>query len=193
MPCETKIGEKPMTEFHPFHALLPPHTVALRRFALKLTGHEHRAEDLVQETFLKAWANREKFKPGTELRGWLFTILRNSFYSDIRKYKRETEDVDGRLASMASEEARQEHAVDLKILIFAISSLPEIHRRPLVLMGAYGFSQLEAADACGCSVGTIKSRVSRGRSTLTHAFGPTGKNALAGLLQTKSNAAQPDV
>jgi RNA polymerase sigma-70 factor (ECF subfamily) len=138
---------------------------------MRLTGNEHRSEDLVQETFLKAWANRDKYTPGTELKGWLFTILRNTFYSDYRKYKRETEDVDDRLALRLFEEDAQDHVVALKELIAAVARLPEIQRRPLVLMGAYGFSQLEAADACGCTVGTIKSRVSRGRATLDRAFG----------------------
>jgi len=156
---------------HPFHTLLPSHDVALRRFALKLTSHQHRAEDLVQETFLKAWANRDKFSPGTELRGWLFTILRNTFYSDFRKSRREVENVDEKLTARLFVEAAQEHAVELNKLISAIALLPEIHRRPLVLMGAYGYSQLETADACGCSVGTIKSRVFRGRAKLNLEFG----------------------
>lgn len=160
-----------LTEAHPFQTQLSPHRLALRRFALKLTRHEHRAEDLVQETFLKAWASRASFCLGTDLRGWLFTILRNSFYSDLRKYKREVADVDGKLAALLSEEAGQEHAVALNELIFAISALPEIYRQPLVLMGVYGFSQLEAADACGCTVGTIKSRVSRVRANLNQDFG----------------------
>jgi RNA polymerase sigma-70 factor (ECF subfamily) len=159
-----------MPEYHPFHIQLPPHRVALRRFALKLTGNQHRAEDLVQETFLKAWSNREKFVHGTQLANWLFTILRNSFYSDLRKYKREVEDADGKLAALLFEEAAQEHALELGKVISAIALLPEIHRRPVVLMGAYGFSQREAAKACGCSVGTIKSRVSRGRSNLSESL-----------------------
>ena len=135
-----------MTNCHPFHHQLYQHGVPLRRFAMKLTDNQHRSEDLVQETFLKAWANRDKYTPGTELKAWLFTILRNTFYSDFRKYKLETEDVDGRLALRLFEENAQEHVVALKELIAAIASLPEIQRRPLVLMGAYGFSQLEAAD-----------------------------------------------
>jgi len=158
-----------MIDRHPFHILLPPHGVALHRFALKLSAHEHRAEDLVQETFLKAWANRDKFSLGTELRAWLFTILRNTFYSDLRKKKRDVEDVDGKLAALLFEDASQEHEIELKELISAIAMLPEIHRRPLILMGVYGFSQEEAAAACGCTVGTIKSRVSRGRSSLSRA------------------------
>ena len=159
-----------VTDRHPFHFLLAPQAAALRRFALKLTGKEHRAEDLVQETFLKAWANRDKFCLGTDLQGWLFAILRNAFYSDIRKYRREVEDVDGKFAALLFEEAAQEHAVELKKLISAIDMLPEIHRRPLVLTGFYGFSQMETADACGCTIGTIKSRIGRGRSNLSQAF-----------------------
>jgi RNA polymerase sigma-70 factor (ECF subfamily) len=167
------------TECHPFQTQLAPHRMALRRFALKLTRHEQRAEDLVQETFLKAWAARSSFCLGTDLRGWLFTILRNAFYSDLRKYRREVADVDGKLAAQLSEEAAQEHAVALNELIHAISVLPEIYRRPLVLMGVYGFSQLEAASACGCTVGTIKSRVSRVRATLNPDFGISDAAAAA--------------
>ena len=155
-----------MIDAHPFQSLLPSHATVLFRFALKLAADEHRAEDLVQETFLKAWANRDGFTRGTELRGWLFTILRNTFYSDLRKRRREVQDVDGKMAALLSEEAAQDHAVDLGKLISAMGQLPEIHRRPVILMGAYGFSQQEAADACNCTVGTIKSRVSRGRSHL---------------------------
>ncbi|MBR3370487.1 MAG: sigma-70 family RNA polymerase sigma factor [Rhodobacteraceae bacterium] len=155
-----------MTERHPFHNLLPPQTRALKQFALRLTANDHRAEDLVQVTMLKAWAKRDSFKPDTNLRAWLFTILRNTFYSDLRKYRREVEDVDGIRAAALCEEPRQDHVLALKELVSAIVGLPQKQRKPIVLMGAYGFSQLEAAAACGCTVGTIKSRVSRGRTTL---------------------------
>lgn len=160
-----------MSDYHEFHLLLPQHRVALHRFALKLTGSQHRAEDMVQETFLKAWSNREKFVQGTQLRNWLFTILRNTFYSDLRKYKREVEDADGKLAALLFEEPAQEHALELSKVISAIALLPEIHRDPIILMGAYGFSQMEAAKACRCSLGTLKSRVSRGRTNLSNNFG----------------------
>ena len=159
-----------MQDKHPFYIMLPFHAVSLRRFALKLTGQEHKAEDLVQETFLKAWANRDKFSLDTELRAWLFTILRNNFYSEIRKSRREVADIDGKLASLLSVEASQEHAIALNEVFAAVGRMPEIHSRPLVLMGVYGYSQIEAAAACGCSTGTIKSRVSRGRSNLNQAF-----------------------
>ncbi|MEX0694165.1 MAG: sigma-70 family RNA polymerase sigma factor [Rhodospirillales bacterium] len=159
-----------LTERHPFHTLLPPQRQVLRNRALKLTINEHRAEDLVQATFLKAWANRDKYQPDTQLRAWLFTILHNTFISDLRKSKREVEDVDGVLANTLFEEARQDHVLALKELNLAISMLPDIQRRPILLIGAYGYSQLEAANACGCTVGTIKSRVSRGRASLARAL-----------------------
>ncbi len=155
---------------HPFHILLPQHIPALRRRALNLTASQHRAEDLVQDTLLKAWASRDSFQEGSNLRAWLFTILRNTFFSDFRKNRREVEDVGGTYALRLYEEARQEHVISLKELISATIRLPDAQRRPLVLMGAYGYSQLEAADACSCTLGTIKSRVSRGRATLTEAL-----------------------
>jgi len=161
-----------MTERHPFHTLLPQHALSLRCRALRLTANEHRAEDLVQATLLKAWASRDSFQPETNLRAWLFTILRNTFFSDLRKFRREVEDVDDAYAMALFEEPRQDHALALKELIAAIASLPHAQRRPLVLMGVYGFSQLEVADACGCTVGTVKSRVSRGRATLSRVMAP---------------------
>jgi RNA polymerase sigma-70 factor (ECF subfamily) len=155
-----------MLDRHSFHTLLPQHAPVLRRRALKLTSNEHRAEDLVQTTLMKAWVNRDVFHEGTNLRAWLFTILRNTFLSELRKYRREVEDVDGAHARSLSVEPGQDHALALNELIAAMAQLPHVQRQPLVMMGAYGFSQLEAADACGCTIGTIKSRVSRGRATL---------------------------
>lgn len=155
---------------HAFHSLLPLQFASLQRRALKLTSNEHRAQDLVQATLLKAWANRASYTAETNLRAWLFTIMRNTFFSDLRKLRREVEDVDGVCAGALVEAPRQEDALALKELIAAIAQLPHTQRRPLVLMGAYGFSQLEAADACGCTIGTIKSRVSRSRATLSVAL-----------------------
>ena len=158
---------------HPFHILLPQHTPSLRRRALSLTSSPHRAEDLVQDTLLKAWASRDSFRQGSNLRAWLFTILRNTFFSNLRKHRREIEDVDGSYSSRLCEEARQEDVISLKELIAATGQLPYVQRRPVVLMGVYGYSQLEAANACHCTVGTIKSRVSRGRATLNMALSET--------------------
>lgn len=160
-----------MSERHPFHDLLPKQSAMLQRRALKLTSNEHRADDLVQATLLKAWASRDSYAPDTNLRAWLFTILRNTFFSELRKYRREVEDVDGLYAQALFEEPRQVHALALKELVAAIALLPVEQRRPLILMGVYGFSQLEAADACDCTVGTIKSRVSRSRTSLDRVIG----------------------
>lgn len=159
-----------MSEVHPFHVLLPQQALSLRRRAMKLTSNDHRVEDLVQDTLLKAWAKRDSYTPDTNLGAWLFTILRNTFFSDLRKFRREVEDVDNACSRALSEEPRQDHVLALKELITAIALLPYAQRRPLVLMGAYGFSQLEAADACHCTVGTIKSRVNRGRAALNRSF-----------------------
>lgn len=159
----------PMKDGHPFHTQLPEQSLMLHRRALKLTANSHRADDLVQATLLKAWAKRDSYQPQTNLRAWLFTILRNTFYSDLRKQRFEVEDVEGARAAALFQEPSQHHALALKELVSAIGTLPMEQRRPVVLMGAFGYSQLEAAEACGCTVGTIKSRVSRGRATLTQA------------------------
>jgi len=160
-----------MTEPHPFHMLLPQEARILRHRALTLTRNAHRADDLVQDTLLKAWAKRDSYRAETHLRAWLFTILRNTFISDLRKMRREIEDIDETRASALSAPAPQDHALALTELMAAIGRLPHAQRRRIILMGAYGFSQLEAADACGCSVGTIKSRVGRGRATLNQMVG----------------------
>ncbi|OYW60893.1 MAG: hypothetical protein B7Z31_03480, partial [Rhodobacterales bacterium 12-65-15] len=147
-----------MTDRHPFHTLLPQQTPCLRRRALKLTANPHRAEDLVQTTLMKAWASRDKYTPETNLRAWLFTILRNTLFSEIRKHRREVQDTDGVHALRQIDEPRQESSLALKELLGALTQLPDGQRRAIWLMGAYGYSQLEAADACQCTVGTIKSR-----------------------------------
>ncbi|MBK5927445.1 sigma-70 family RNA polymerase sigma factor [Rhodobaculum claviforme] len=157
-----------MTPRHPFHLLLPQHFRSLGRRALHLTRNEHRAQDLVQETLLKAWAARDSYRPETNLGAWLFTIMRNAHFSDWRKRRREVQDVDGAHVRALAEEPTQDHVIALRELISAIARLPQAQQRPVVLMGAYGFTLLETADACGCAVGTIKSRVSRGRATLQH-------------------------
>ena len=170
-----------MTQPHPFHTLLPAQAPALRGRALRLTSNAHRADDLVQSTLLKAWASRDSYRPETNLRAWLFTILRNTFFSDLRKYRREVQDVDSESARALSVEPNQEHALALKQLVGEVALLPYVQRRPLVLMSVLGFSQLEVADACGCTIGTIKSRVSRARSTLTSAFNRSPADRAAAL------------
>lgn len=144
---------------------------ALRTFALSLVGDVSRADDLVQETFVKAWANQQKFRPGTNFTAWLFTILRNQFYTDLRKTRREVEDVDGTHAGQMSSPSDQEDASTLKVVWERLGDLPSAQRQALLLVGAEGHTYEEAALKLGCQIGTVKSRVSRARSSLLDTLG----------------------
>lgn len=138
----------------------------LRAFAISLTGDPHVANDLVQETLLKAWSHREKFAPGTNLKAWLFTILRNTYFSDFRKKRREVQDVDGAAAAQLSSPPEQNGHMDMADFRRALGELSEDQREALLLVGAEGFSYEEAAEIAGCAVGTVKSRVNRARARL---------------------------
>lgn len=140
---------------------------SLRAFAVSLGGARGWADDLVQETLTKAWANLHTFRPGTNLTAWLFTILRNEFYSQLRKRRREVEDADEAYSSQLAVAPQQLAQIDFSDFRAALAQLPEEQREALVLTGASGFSYEEAAGICGCAVGTIKSRVNRGRTALT--------------------------
>ena len=153
---------------------------SLRAFAISLSGNVDRADDLVQETLLRALANIHSFQPGTNLPAWLFTILRNLFRSEYRKRKREVEDTDGSYAESLKSYPEQIGRVELQEFRTALAKLPPEQREALILVGASGFSYEEAADICECAVGTIKSRVNRARSRIakllaidtTDDFGP---------------------
>jgi RNA polymerase sigma-70 factor, ECF subfamily len=140
---------------------------SLRAFAISLCGQVDRADDLVQDTLLRALANIDRFQPGTNLNAWLFTILRNLFHSEYRKRRREVEDPDGSYASRLKVQPEQGSHLDFEDLRTALETLPGEQREALLLVGASGFSYEEAAAICGCAVGTIKSRVNRARSRLT--------------------------
>jgi len=139
---------------------------SLRAFARSITGNPDRADDLVQETLVKAWANRSRYTQGTNLRAWLFTILRNTFYSEFRKLTREVSDTEGRFAATLAQQASQLAHLDLEEFKRAFAQLPEDQREALFLIGASGFSYEEAAAICGCAVGTMKSRTNRARQKL---------------------------
>jgi RNA polymerase sigma factor (sigma-70 family) len=144
---------------------------ALRTFAFSLCGDATRADDLVQETFVRAWTNAHRFTPGTNFTAWLFTILRNQFYSEMRKRKREVEDADGTLAGRLTALPDQEEASTLQVVWGKIDALPLVQRQALLLVGAEGCTYDEAAAKLGCQVGTVKSRVSRARAHLVDALG----------------------
>ena len=153
---------------------------SLRAFAISLCGNVDRADDLVQETLLRALANIDSFQPGTNMSAWLFTILRNHFRSEYRKRRREVEDSDGHYADSLKSQPGQIGQVEFTEFREALAQLPPDQREALVLVGASGFSYEEAANICGCAVGTIKSRVNRARTRLaelmeidsTDEFGP---------------------
>ena len=140
---------------------------SLRAFAISLCRNVDRADDLVQETLLRALANFDSFRPGTNMSAWLFTILRNHFRSEYRKRRREVEDADGSYAKTLKSPAEQEGHIEFEELRVALATLPGDQREALILVGPSGFSYEEVAQICGCAVGTIKSRVNRARTRLT--------------------------
>lgn len=138
----------------------------LRAFARGLCGRPDMADDLVQETMLKAWAAQDRFEPGTSMRAWTFVILRNAYLTDMRR-NRFRGDYDELTAErILTAPAGQEEPIHLSDLHRALLTLPAERREALLLVGAGGFSYEEAAEICGCAVGTIKSRVGRARATL---------------------------
>ena len=143
----------------------------LRAFGLSLCGDPHLANDLVQETLMKAWANRESFQMGTNLKAWLFRILRNTYFSDYRKSRRQVQDEDGKAADQLSSPPEQEGFADLQDFRRMLVQLPPDQREALLLIGAEGVSYEEAAAITGCAVGTMKSRVNRARFRLAQLMG----------------------
>jgi RNA polymerase sigma-70 factor, ECF subfamily len=138
----------------------------LRAFAISLCRDVDRADDLVQETLIKAWKNLASFAEGTNFKAWLFTILRNTYLSERRKAKREIQDTDGEFASRLAVHGEQLGHMDLQDFKKALETLSDDQKEALILVGAEGFSYEEVAEICGCAVGTIKSRVNRARVRL---------------------------
>jgi RNA polymerase sigma factor (sigma-70 family) len=138
----------------------------LRAFGRSLSGNRDLADDLVQETLLKAWAARTRFQAGTNMRAWTFIILRNLFLSQMRRARFKGEWDELTASKVLAAPAGQEHHVELGDLQRALLHLPQPQREALILVGAGGFAYEEAAEICGCAVGTIKSRVARGRVAL---------------------------
>jgi RNA polymerase sigma-70 factor (ECF subfamily) len=153
---------------------------SLRAFALSLTRDIHQAEDLVQETVLKAISKQERFEAGTSLQAWLFTILRNLYFSAHRKAKREVEDADGSHAAAMISIPDQEDKIVVQDLETALDRLPQEQREAILLVGAEGMAYEEAAKALGVKAGTIKSRVNRARNRLAEMMGLAGKGGIAG-------------
>jgi RNA polymerase sigma-70 factor (ECF subfamily) len=146
---------------------------------------------LAQEALAKAWQAHRSFVPGTNLKAWLFTILRNQFYSDRRRAWRQVawdQDAAELIPSVGSD---QESASHLSDLARAMRRLTPEQREALILVGAGGFSYEEASSICGCAVGTVKSRVARARAALLALL--DGDNALPDAQRTNSDAAVREI
>ena len=171
---------------------------SLRAFAVSLTANRDRADDLVQDTLMRAWANLERFERGTNLEAWLFTILRNRFHSEYRSRRREVEDPDGSYAARLRTYPDQQSHLDYEDFRTALAKVPADQREALLLVGAHGMSYEEAAEVCNVPVGTIKSRVNRARTRLAELLfigddedlGPDGRlRAVLGQPVTHQSAA----
>ena len=148
---------------------------SLCAFAFSLSGRHDKADDLVQDTIMKAWAKQESFEMGTNIKAWLFTILRNEFYSQMRKRGREIQDSEGLFTERMAVHPAQFGHMDLADFKKALGVLPDDQREAIILIGASGFSYEEAAEICQCAVGTMKSRVSRARTRLQDLLKVTGE------------------
>ncbi|GGF34758.1 RNA polymerase sigma factor [Aliidongia dinghuensis] len=155
-----------MVDSDEFKAELVENLSHLRAFAHLIARNHALAEDLVQDTIVRALANRHQFKPGTNLKGWLIIILRNRFFNEMRRSSRKAEVSVEHLDNLVAIDGGQQVTVEIRDFNRAFRQLPPTQREALVLVGASGFSYEEAAEIAHCPVGTMKSRVSRARAEL---------------------------
>lgn len=155
-----------MTSRAQLGAEILPHLPHLRAFARFLSRNDVQAQDLVQDTVMRALSKAHQFVPGTNLKAWLTIILRNGFYNDIRRKGRRPEVSIEVVGDTTSVPAEQEVALQIRDFERGFAQLNASQREALLLVGASGFSYQEAAEIAQCAVGTMKSRVSRARSEL---------------------------
>lgn len=160
-----------MTNTDAFTGALTTMLPELRAFAHSLCSGTPVSDDLVQETLLRAWSARSQFCEGTNFRAWLFTILRHCYYSEYRRFRHEVEDPDGIYAATLAKSPEHDAALQVRDLGRALKKIPFDQRAAVLLVCANGYSCEEAAEICGCRIGTIKSRISRGRERLTEILG----------------------
>lgn len=175
---------------------LVEHIGAMRAFAISLTRNAALADDMVQDSLVKAWTKIETFEPGTNMRAWLFTIVRNTYYSHHRKARREVADIDGELSASIAQKPDHDGRLQLRDFNVAFDQLNDEQREAIVLVGAGGFSYEEAAQTCGVAVGTIKSRVNRARARLAELLHLSDDEAMevtdsvtAGIVSAQQNVA----
>ena len=139
----------------------------LRAFARALCGCRDRADDLAQETLLRAWAARARYSAGTNFKAWTFTILRNHFYSEARRSRFHGEYDELTAERILRARASQESTVELADVLRALTVIPKNYREALILVAAGNLSYDEIASICGIALGTVKSRICRGRAMLS--------------------------
>ncbi len=158
------------------------HLDSLYHVALRLTRNRAEAEDVVQETCLRAFRGFERFDPGTNCRAWLFTILRNVFFNRVRSHGREV--LESEMGSLDAADSAIDRATErgspeerfLQSVLHgdvdrAVKTLPLMFREAVVLVDLEGLSYREAAEVLGCPMGTVMSRLFRGRALLRRALG----------------------
>lgn len=147
------------------------HIPALRLFARSLTGRYGDADDLVQDTLVRAIASAQSYTPGTNMRAWLFTIMRNRFYNDRVKLARERPGAEDCISSVPTTPDNQYWRVRGREIEAALMGLPQAYREAVMLVLVTGESYQSAAEILECDIGTIKSRINRGRKLLQTALG----------------------
>ena len=148
------------------------HIPALRAYARSLCGQVQDSDDLVQETLLRAIEHADRYRPGTHMRAWLFTIMRNRFYTNIRKAGRERTGAADCVSDQPVTLPAQEWHLRHRELWDELARMPVHYREAIVLVAVVGESYIRAAEILDCDLGTVKSRVSRARSLLKHALEP---------------------
>ena len=162
-----KPNRPPAQQDKEFHDQLVAIIPSLRAFARGLCGNRDLADDMAQDAMTRAWAARQSYPPGSNFRAWMFMILRNHFYTTLRKNSRMVSwdpEIAERVLVVAP---AQQDGLNVQDVQAALQKLPPEQREVLILIGANGVSYEEAAEIMGCAIGTIKSRLARGRVALT--------------------------
>ncbi|MEM9027625.1 MAG: sigma-70 family RNA polymerase sigma factor [Pseudomonadota bacterium] len=167
------------------------HTTQLRAFAISMCGDTDAGNDLVQDTLLKAITNLNRFQPDTNMRAWLFTILRNTYFTQCRRDSFQVRDEDGLIAEAQFTEAPQDSQAEFHDFERALRALNAEQREALILVGAGGLTYDEVAEIVGCSSGTVKSRVNRARAKLQQLLYSDDLDALKGGRMSTSSVTGP--
>ena len=164
---ENTLSVREQADTAEFRAQLLEHVPQLRAFARGLAGSRDRADDLVQDTIVRALGAAHRYEPDTNMRAWLFTILRNCHFSERRKARYDGGSIDDLPERLQTTRGDQMTSLELKEVYRLLQSIPAQYREALILVSAAGMSYDEAAAVCKCAVGTIKSRINRARTELT--------------------------